>query len=159
MARFQQKFERTESNHPRTPEQDLWISVLSKAAHDAVYTSDWFESRKAIVWFKTNRSDFKKVCTFAGFNSDYVYWKMISPITQREKHMHCVRTGNRYYVENNIGLPRGGKVYHSHYRMGKKRGPYNVKKKKGKVGRPRKKDPYYVQMGKKGGRPRMYNNV
>ena len=73
--------------------------------------------------------------------------------------MHCVRTGNRYYVENNIGLPRGGKVYHSHYRMGKKRGPYNVKKKKGKVGRPRKKDPYYVAIGKKGGRPRMYNNV
>ena len=73
--------------------------------------------------------------------------------------MHCVRTGNRYYVENNIGLPRGGKVYHSHYRMGKKRGPYNVKKKKGKVGSPRKKDPYYVTIGKKGGRPRMYNNV
>jgi hypothetical protein len=43
--------------------------------------------------------------------------------------------------------------------MGKKRGPYNVKKKKGKVGRPRKKDPYYVEMGKKGGRPKMYNNV
>ena len=47
MVKFQQKFEKTESNQPRTPEQELWISVLSKAAHDAIYTSDWFEARKA----------------------------------------------------------------------------------------------------------------
>ena len=26
----------------KTPEQDLWTSVLSKAAHDAIYSSDWF---------------------------------------------------------------------------------------------------------------------
>jgi hypothetical protein len=45
MAKFQQKYEATESNLPPTPEQELWVSVLSKAAHDAIYTSDWREAR------------------------------------------------------------------------------------------------------------------
>ena len=53
MAKFQQKYERTESNQPQTPEQYLWTSVLSKAAHAAIYTSDWLEARKAIAWFKS----------------------------------------------------------------------------------------------------------
>jgi hypothetical protein len=158
MAKFQQKYEATESNQLKTPEQELWITVLSKAAHDAIYSSDWVESRRAIEWFKANRADFKDVCRFAGRNPEYVYTRMKSPIAERESHMEWTRTGNRYYVKNNQGLCRGGKVYHSHYRSGFKRGPYK-KKKKGKVGRPRKKDPYYVNMGKLGGRPRMYNVV
>ena len=159
MGKFQQKYEKTESTLPKTPEQELWVSVLSKAAHDAIYSSDWREARYAITWFKDKKSDFKKVCTFAGFNSDYVHWKMTDPIAKRESNMEWVRTGNRYYVKDNVGLPRGGKVYHSHNRIGKKRGPYNVKKKKGKVGRPRKKNPWFVKIGKLGGRPKMYNHV
>mgnify|MGYP003138918786 CR=1 FL=1 len=158
MAKFQQKHERTESNQPKTPEEDLWTSVLSKAAHDAIYSSDWFESRKAIEWFKANRADFKEVCKMAGRNPDYVHRRMKKPLVEREAHMEWVKTGSRYYVKNNEGLPRGGKVYHSHYRMTYKphspRGRY-----KRKIGRPRKKDPYYVSMGKLGGRPRMYNVV
>ena len=162
MAKFQQKIEKTESNQPRTPEQDLWMSVLSKAAHDAIYTSDWLEARKAIAWFKSNSRDFKEVCFFAGFNPEYVSSKMTTPILNRENHMQYVRTGNRFYIKDNQGLCRGGMVYHSHYRMGKKRGPY--KKKKHLTGNAyykdkRKKDSYYVRMGKLGGRPRMYNNV
>ena len=162
MAKFQQKFEQTESNQPQTPEEYLWVCVLSKAAHDAIYTSDWLESRKAIAWFKSNSEDFQEVCRLAGFNPAYVSWKMIKPLTNRENHMEYVKTGNRFYVKDNIGLPRGGKVYHSHYRLGKKRGPY--KKKKHLTGNAyykakRKKDPYYVKMGKLGGRPRMYNGI
>ena len=162
MAKFKQKFEATESNQPQTPEGCLWISVLSKAAHDAIYTSDWLESRKAIAWFKSNSEDFQEVCRLAGFNPAYVSWKMDEPLTNRENHMEYVKTGNRFYVKDNIGLPRGGKVYHSHYRLGKKRGPY--KKKKHLTGNAyykakRKKDPYYVKMGKLGGRPRMYNGI
>ena len=156
---FQQKHA-TEKEDTTSPEHYLWPSVLSKAAHDAIYSSDWREARAAIEWFKSpNRSDFKKVCTFAGFNSDYVHWKMTDPIAKRESNMEWVRTGNRYYVKDNVGLPRGGKVYHSHYRIGKKRGPYNVKKKKGKVGRPRNKIAWFVKIGKLGGRPKMYNHV
>ena len=162
MAKFQQKFEATESNQPKTPEQDLWMFVLSKAAHDAIYTSDWFEARKAIAWFKSNSEDFQEVCKLAGFNPAYVSWKMNKPLTNRENHMEYVKTGNRFYIKGIIGLPRGGKVYHSHYRMGKKRGPY--KKKMHLTGNAyykakRKKDPYYVKMGKLGGRPRMYNGI
>ena len=161
MAKFQQKFEKAESNQPPTPEKDLWISVLSKAAHDAIYTSDWLEARKAIAWFKSKNKDFTEVCTFAGFNSDYVYWKMSKPILNRENHMEYVKTGNRFYIKDNAYLPRGGKVYHSHYRLGKKRGPYEKKSLTGNsyYAAERKKDPYYVKMGKLGGRPRMYNNV
>ena len=162
MAKFKQKFEATESNQPKTPEQDLWMSVLSKAAHDAIYTSDWFEARKAIAWFKSNSEDFQEVCKLAGFNPAYVSWKMNKPLTNRENHMEYVKTGNRFYIKGIIGLPRGGKVYHSHYRMGKKRGPY--KKKKHLTGNAyykakREKDPYYVKIGKLGGRPRMYNGI
>ncbi len=159
MAKFQQKYERTESTLPRTPEQELWVSVLSKAAHDAIYSSDWREARLAMAWFQDKKLDFKNVCTYAGFDADYVYWKMQSPIKKREQNMEWVRSGNRYYVKDNVGLPRGGIVYHSHYRHGVKRGPYKKKKKPGKVGRPKIKDPYYVKIGKLGGRPRMYNHV
>ena len=161
MAKFQQKFEKAESNQPRTPEKDLWISVLSKAAHDAIYTSEWTESKRAIKWFRSESQDFKQVCEMAGYEADYVAWKMLKPITDRESHMEAVRSGNRLYVKDNAYLPRGGKIYHSHYRLGKKRGPYKKKSLTGNsyYAAERKKDPYYVKMGKLGGRPRMYNNV
>jgi len=163
MAKFQQKYEQTDSNQSRTPEQDLWMSVLSKAAHDAIYTSDWREARNAIQWFKSKNKDFKEVCELAGFNPHYVFWRMTIPIKNRENHMEYIKTGNRFYVKDNIGLPRGGVVYHSHYRQGVKRGPCK-KRKKHLTGNAyykakRKKDPYYVKMGKLGGRPRMYNGI
>ena len=163
MAKFQQKYEQTECNLPETPEQYLWTSVLSKAAHDAIYTSDWLEARKAIAWFKSKSKDFREVCELAGLNHEYVYGKMLKPISNREDHMEHVRTGNRYYITGNIGLPRGGKVYHSHYRTGVKRGPYKKKKKhltgNSYYAAKRKKDPYYVKIGKLGGRPRIYNGI
>ena len=51
MAKFQQKYA-TEKEDTTTPEHYLWVSVLTKAAHDALYSSDWRESRQAIEWFK-----------------------------------------------------------------------------------------------------------
>tara|TARA_R100001594_G_scaffold131629_1_gene171407 strand:+ start:101 stop:580 length:480 start_codon:yes stop_codon:yes gene_type:complete len=159
MGKFQQKYEATESNQPQTPEQYLWTSVLSKAAHDAIYTSDWRESKSAIAWFKSNSKDFKEVCEMAGYDPTYVWEHIKSSINQREAHMEWVRTGNRFYVKPNPEAPqRGGRIYHSSYRRGLRRGPYK-KKMKGKVGRPRKKDPYYTRIGKLGGRPRLYNHV
>ena len=162
MAKFLQK-ETIETYRTNTPEQYLWVSVLSKAAHDAIYTSDWLEARKAIAWFKSNNRDFREVCVFAGVNPDYVSWKMMKPINHRENHMEYVRTGNRLYVKDNTYKPKGGKFYHAHYRLGKKRGKYKKKKKhlsgNSYYAAKRKKDPYYVRMGKLGGRPRIYNNV
>ena len=163
MAKFQQKYA-TEQEDTTTPEHYLWTSVLSKAAHDALYSSDWFESRQAISWFKSQRADFKEVCELAGKDPNYVYTHIIKKIKDREAHMQWIRTGQRYYVKDNQGLCRGGIVYHSHYRQGMKRGPYK-KKKKHLTGnayykaKRQKKDPYYVKIGKLGGRPRMYNHV
>ena len=156
MAKFQQKYEQTESNQSRTPEQQLWISVLTKAADDAIYTSDWLESRKAIAWFRSKQKDFKAVCEYAGYNPDYVSFKMKGPLDAREEHMECVRSGVRLYVKG-----RRPTIYHSHYRIGKKRGKYKKKHLSGNsyYAAKRKKDPYYVRIGKLGGRPRMYNGI
>ena len=159
MKIFDQKHA-TEKEDTTSPEHYLWPSVLSKAAHDAIFTSDWRESKKAIAWFKGKGSQFKKVCELAGKDPNYVHQKMILPIAQREEHMHLTRSGTRYYVEKNPALPTlpaGRNIYHSHYRTGYKRGPYktNLKIVK-KRGRPRKKNLKMVLRGSKGGRPRLY---
>ena len=83
---FSQKFE-TESRDGGTPEHDLWVSVLSKAAHDAIYCTDWRESRLAISWFKTGGSNFRRVCEYADREPDYVHRVMELPIQRREKEM------------------------------------------------------------------------
>ena len=162
MGKFQQKYA-TEKEDTTSPEHYLWVSVLSKAAHDALYSSDWMESRQAIKWFKAQRADFRKVCELAGKDPNYVYTHIIKKIKDREAHMQWIRTGQRYYVKDNQGLCRGGIVYHSHYRQGYKRGPYKKKKKhltgNSYYAAKRKKDPYYVRIGKLGGRPRIYNHV
>jgi len=162
MAKFQQKYA-TEKEDTTSPEHYLWTSVLSKAAHDAIYSSDWREARLAMEWFKLQRADFKKVCELAGKDPNYVYMHIIKKIKHRENHMEWIRTGNRYYVKDNPVLPTTLKVYHSHYRTGIKRGPYKKKKKhltgNSYYAAKRKKDPHYVKIGKLGGRPRMYNHV
>ena len=172
---FQQKY-KTEQEDVTSPEHYLWVSVLSKAAHDALYSSDWFESRQAISWFKSQRADFRHVCELAGKDPNYVYTHIITQLKDREKHMEMVRTGQRYYVKNNNGVPPGGKVFHSYYRSNytphSPKGPYKKRgrpKKKhltgnayyaAKAGKEMKKrNLYYSHIGTKGGRPRMYNVV
>ena len=91
MARFKQKFEATESNQAPTPEQILWGSVLSKAAHDAIYTSDWLEARKAISWFKSQGKDFRDVCEYAGRNPKYVHDKLIKEVMKREQYFQNLK--------------------------------------------------------------------
>ena len=72
------------------PEHDLWTCVLSKAAHDALYCTDWRESRMAISWFKTGGFNFRTVCELAGREHEYVQRVMQRPIKKREYEM---RTG------------------------------------------------------------------
>jgi len=162
MTIFDQKHA-TEQEDTTSPEHYLWVSVLTKAAHDALYSSDWRESRHAIEWFKRKSSNFRKVCEYAGKSPEYVYQKMIEQIRKRELEMESVRHGNRIYVKNNERFN-----FHSHYRggslhnrrLGFKRGKYKVKKKKltgnSYYKERRKKDPVAVMRGSKGGRPRLY---
>ena len=68
-------------------EHDLWVSVLSKAAHDAIYCKDCRESLLHISWFKTGGSNFRRVCEYANREPEYVHRVMELPIKRREKEM------------------------------------------------------------------------
>jgi hypothetical protein len=157
---FQQKY-LTEVEDITTPEHCLWISVLSKAAHDAIYSSDWREAKLAIAWFKGMGSGFREVCNYAGKDPNYVHAKMQIAIKKREMDMEMIKSGQRYYVKSTIKFPQ----HHSHYRARVKgsRGPYK-KRKKHLMGNTyykakREKDLRMVLQGRKGGRPRMYDGI
>ena len=153
--KFQQKFT-TEQEDTTTPEHYLWTSVLSKAAHDAIYGSDWTEARLALAWFKGMSAGFREVCAYAGRDPYYVYRKMKKSIKEREQHMEMVRNGGRYYVKETKQL---AKQYHSYYRSTNTTKPPAKRR-----GRPphkwrcgvQKKDPMMVARGRKGGRPKLY---
>jgi len=152
---FQQKHI-TEKEDTTTPEHYLWTSVLSKAAHDAIYGSDWREAKLAIAWFKGMGAGFREVCGYAGKDPEYVYRKMVIPIAKRENHMEMVRNGGRLYVKESKKLAT---QYHSYYRStnatrppGKKRGRPPHKWRCGT----QKKDSRMVLRGMKGGRPKLY---
>jgi len=154
--RYQQKFI-TEAEEPLSSEHDLWIAVLSKAAHDALYGSDWREARLALAWFKDMGVGFREVCGYAGRDPYYVYKHMQASIKEREQHMEMVRNGGRYYVKETKQL---AKQYHSRYRStnttkpaAKRRGRPPLK---WKCGVQKTKDPIMSARGRKGGRPRLY---
>tara|TARA_R110002020_G_scaffold113382_1_gene260799 strand:- start:223 stop:663 length:441 start_codon:yes stop_codon:yes gene_type:complete len=141
---FQQKI-LTEQEDTTSSEHELWIAVLSKAAHDAIYGSDWREAKIALNWFKDMGTGFREVCNYAGRDPVYVHKKMMTPIAKREAHMQMVQNGGRYYVKATLQPP---KQHHSHYRGTNRR--FHKKR-----GRPRK-NPTMVARGSKGGRPRLY---
>ena len=129
------------------PEKQLWVAVLTRAVLDACkgaprlnlslssnvthqnhYTYDRDQARH---FFMKGGSHFNLICELAGRNPEYVQAK-IRKILLRKNGW-------------NVDVP-----ITSHYRTGRGR----------KRGRPKKHstpDPYYSKMGKKGGRPRMYN--
>ena len=157
MGIFKQKFT-TEGEDLTSPEHYLWTSVLSKAAHDAMYSSDWREARLAISWFKGKGIGFKQVCELAGRDPNYVYARMMKAIVDRESNMEAVRSGAKLYVKNKpTSCSTGVKVFHSYYRgLGRHRKPQRIAKKRG---RPKKKDMKMVFRGSKGGRPRLYDGI
>jgi len=140
-----------EGDRVTLPEKELWVAVLSRAALDACkgpprlnmdlrsnvthqnnYTYDRDQARH---FFMKRGSHFNLICEMAGRNPDYVQERVRKIILRKEGW--------------NVDVP-----VTSHYRKGPK---------KGKQGRPRKKkltgNSYYAAMGKKGGRPRIYNHV
>ena len=134
------------------PEKDLWVAVLTRAALDACkgaprlnmklqsnvthqnnYTYDRDQARH---FFLEGGFHFNLICELAGRNPMYVQ--------QRVRKILLRKNGW------NVDVPMT-----SHYRQGPT--------KRRRRGRPKKKkltgNSYYAAMGKKGGRPRMYNNV
>ena len=132
------------------PEKDLWVAVLTRAALDACkgpprlnmglrsnithknnYTYDRDQARH---FFMKGGSHFNLICEMAGRNPEYVQQQVRKIILRKNGW--------------NVDVP-----ITSHYRTGRGK----------KRGRPRKKkltgNSYYAFIGKKGGRPRIYNVV
>ena len=148
------------------PEKDLWVAVLCRAVLDACKGPPHLDmSRKANVshknhykydrdrarhFFLTGGTHFRHICEMAGRNPDYVQAK-IRKILLRKNGW-------------NVDVP-----ITSHYRQGPKRKRKPKYRKKhltgnayyaAKAGKAMKaKNIYYQGMGKKGGRPRIYNVV
>jgi len=134
------------------PEKDLWVAVLCRAVLDACkgppdldMTRKANKSHKSLYNFNREAArhffmeggyHFNLICEMAGRNPGYVQDK-IRKILLRKNGW-------------NVDVP-----ITSHYRQGskrgKRRGPRKTKHLTG--------NSYYAAMGKKGGRPRIYNGI
>ena len=132
------------------PEKDLWVAVLYRAALDAckgpprldltsranISHHNYYKYNREAArhFFLTGGAHFREICEMAGRNPTYVQAKIRKIILRKNGW--------------NVDIPLT-----SHYRQGPKRAR----------GRPKKKrltgNSYYAAMGKKGGRPRIYNDV
>ena len=65
--------------------RELWVGVLERAVHDAFFQNDYKEAKEALVWLNKDNKDFKLVCGFAGYVSDYLYSHLYVKIKLREK--------------------------------------------------------------------------
>ena len=147
------------------PEKSLWVAVLCRAALDAFrgpprldMSSKSNASHKNLYNFNRDQAHhfflnggkhFNEVCEMAGRNPMYV----------QEKARKLILRSNGWNVDVPIT---------SHYRQGPKRGRKRGKyKKKHLTGNSYyaakaakgPKNFYYYEMGKKGGRPRIYNKI
>jgi hypothetical protein len=142
------------------PEKSLWVAVLCRAALDAFKGPPQLDmSRKANTshknlynfnkdqarhFFLEGGFHFNEVCEMAGRNPKYV----------REKARKLILRANGWNVDVPIT---------SHYRQGPKRERKKYRKKhltgNAYYASKAKKNFYYQDMGKKGGRPRIYNKI
>ena len=144
------------------PEKDLWVAVLCRAVLDACKGPPELDmTRKANVshknhynynrdqarhFFREGGFHFRLICEMAGRNPDYV----------QDRIRRVILRKNGWNVDVPIT---------SHYRQGPKRGRRRGKyRKKHLTGNSyyaakAKKNFYYQDMGKKGGRPRIYNRI
>ena len=141
------------------PEKDLWVAVLCRAVLDACkgppqldmtrkanrshknhYTYDRDQARH---FFLEGGRHFRHICEMAGRSPEYVQTKIRKILLRK----------NGWYVDVPIT---------SHYRQGpkkKKRGPKKHLTGNAYYAAKAQKNFYYQDMGKKGGRPRIYNKV
>ena len=138
------------------PEKSLWIAVLCRAALDAFKGPPQLDmSRKANIshknhytfdrdqarhFFLEGGAHFRDICEMAGRNPQYV----------KEKATKLLLRQNGWNVDVPIT---------SHYRQGPKRERKKYRKKHltgNAYYAAKKKNLYYQDMGKKGGRPKLY---
>ena len=142
------------------PEKDLWVAVLCRAALDAfnkpprLDMSSYanishknlykFNRDQARHFFLTGGDHFNEICEMAGRNPQYV----------KEKARKLILRANGW----NVDFPITSR-YRQRLKKGKKRGPKKHLTGNAYYASKAKKNFYYSEMGKKGGRPRIYNKI
>ena len=144
------------------PEKDLWVAVLCRAVLDAckgppdlnmklpcnISHKNYYNYNREAArhFFLEGGPHFRIICEMAGRNPYYIQQKIKKIILRKNGW--------------NVDVP-----ITSHYRQGRKRGKRKPKyRKKHLTGNAyyaakAKKNFYYQDMGRKGGRPRMYNRI
>tara|TARA_R110002020_G_scaffold162066_1_gene347517 strand:+ start:309 stop:830 length:522 start_codon:yes stop_codon:yes gene_type:complete len=147
------------------PEKDLWVAVLCRAVLDACkgppmlnmalkanksHKNQYnYNCDQARHFFMEGGPHFRLICEMAGRNPEYVQTRIRKAILRKDGW--------------NVDVPA-----YAHYRQGPKRKKGRPKKKHltgnayyaQKAGKEMKKrNLYYQGMGRKGGRPRIYNVV
>ena len=142
------------------PEKDLWVAVLCRAVLDACkgppdldltsranishHNHYKYDREAARHFFLEGGPHFRHICEMAGRNPAYVQHKIRKILLQKNGW--------------NVDVP-----ITSHYRQGpkRKRPKYRKKHLTGNAyyAAKAKKNFYYAYMGKKGGRPRIYNRI
>ena len=127
-----------------SPEQRLFIAVLSQAVHDAFANHvPPYERSQAQAWLMSNNHDFKIICECAGKNSSYVLEKIRKRILEKN--------GWNVNLSMRVSSPR------------RRRQIKNINKKhltgNAYYAAKAQKNFYYSGIGAKGGRPRIYNKI
>ena len=64
----------------RTPEQRMFLNVITQAIHDAAYKGDdryySYHRDQARAWLVSNSMDFRVICRLADLDPDYTHLKM-----------------------------------------------------------------------------------
>ena len=160
-----QQVDSSDDTTEKLPERALWTAVLTRACLDAFKgppnldmslksnrthkNQADYDRDQARHFFLSGGEHFREICEMAGRNPLYV----------QEKARKILLSKNGWNVDVPIT---------SHYRSrkaGRKRGKYKKKHLTGnayyaaKAKKNAHKNFYYYEMGKKGGRPRMYNRI
>ena len=134
------------------PEKSMWVAVLTRAVLDACkgppaldltsranishHNHYKYDRRAARHFFMEGGKHFREVCEMAGRNPEYVQAKIRKVILRKNGW--------------NVDIP-----ITSSYR----RSESSTKRKRGRPKKHLTGNSYYAAMGKKGGRPRIYNVV
>ena len=130
----------------RMPEEKLFTAVLSQAAHDAFSTHvGKLERDAARAFFMNKGKRFRDICDLAGREPQYVHEKVRSRILKA----------------NGWNLDESMRKMYRQSSARRKRGRYKKKHLTGNAyyAAKEKKNFYYEGIGKKGGRPRIYNRI
>tara|TARA_A100001515_G_scaffold140009_1_gene135228 strand:+ start:100 stop:549 length:450 start_codon:yes stop_codon:yes gene_type:complete len=111
----------------KEPEELLWIAVLSKAADDALFTTDYREALLAINWFEGEGRDFRYVCHLANRDHNYVLRKILKLVQERKRKIKEWEDGIRQRIDD--GMARKAAIWSL-----QKRGKGRVKGRKHKGG-------------------------